>query len=327
MTVVLGADVGGTKTLVELWEVVGSDWHLLHRAKYASRDFPDLTALLQTFLKESSAHPQRACLGIPGPVIDQVAQVTNLGWRVSGAELEVALQIPCVTLLNDFAAVAYGALVLPPTDFVILQERPRRPQAPIALLGAGTGLGEALMIWQGDRYQVMPLEGGHTDFPPRNEQEMGLLRYLWQTYERVSVERVVSGAGLVAIYDYLKSIHFAPESPVVAAAMAEVKDRATVVSQYGLEGDPLCAEALRMFVDAYGAEAGNLALKSLPLGGVLIAGGIAPKILPKMTDGTFLQGFVNKGRFRPLMEQLYVAVITNPEVGLRGAVHLAAQGV
>ncbi len=123
MTVVLGADVGGTKTLVELWDVVGSDWHLLHRAKYASRDFPDLTALLQTFLRESPAHPQRACLGIPGPVIDQVAQVTNLGWRVSGAQLETALQIPNVTLLNDFAAVAYGALVLPPTEFVVLQER------------------------------------------------------------------------------------------------------------------------------------------------------------------------------------------------------------
>ncbi|ATS18096.1 glucokinase [Parathermosynechococcus lividus] len=325
MSIILGADVGGTKTLVQLWEVVGSDWHLLRSATYASRDFANLTQLLQDFLSQGSVVPQRACLGIPGPVIDQTAQVTNLGWRVSAHELQDALNIPCVTLLNDFAAVAYGSLVLPPSDIVVLQERPRRSQAPIALLGAGTGLGEALMLWQGDRYQVLPIEGGHTDFPPRNELEIGLLRYLWQHYERVSVERVVSGPGLVNIYDYLKSIEFAPETAAVQTAMATM-DRAAVISQFGMAGDPLCAQALTMFVAAYGAEAGNLALKSLPLGGIFIAGGIAAKILPKMTDGTFLTHFLDKGRFRPLMEQLFVAVITNPEVGLLGTVHLAAQG-
>lgn len=325
MSIILGADVGGTKTLVQVWEVEGKDWRRLRSAQYASRDFPHLTALLEDFLAQGDIRPQRACVGIPGPVIDQVAQVTNLGWRVSAHELQAALGIPQVTLLNDFAAVAYGSLVLPPSDFVVLQERPRRSQAPIALLGAGTGLGEALMLWQGDRYQVLPIEGGHTDFPPRNELEIGLLRYLWQRYDHVSVERVVSGSGLVHIYEYLKSLEFAPETPEVQAAMATM-DPAAVISQFGMAGDALCAQALTLFVAAYGAEAGNLALKSLPLGGVFIAGGIAAKILPKMTDGTFLNHFRDKGRFRPLMEQLFVAVITNPEVGVLGTIHLAAQG-
>ncbi len=324
MNRLLAGDIGGTKTILRLDEVQASGPTTLAESTYPSAQYPHLNAIVQTFLAEVGGElPQRACLAIAGPVVDNSSRLSNLSWTLDADQMQQVLQIPHIHLINDFAAVGYGILALQPTDLCILQAAPVVPQQPIAVLGAGTGLGEALLVWQQDQYQVLSLEGGHADFPARNPLEIGLLQYLQHRHGRVSVERVVSGQGLSAIYQYLREAQFAPESFQVRQAM-EQTDPAAVISTYGLAGtDPLCQQTLDMFIAAYGAEAGNLALKSLPYGGLYIAGGIGPKILAKMQNGTFVQNFLDKGRLRALLEKIQVSLILNSKVGLIGAALLA----
>ncbi|MDG2990964.1 glucokinase [Candidatus Synechococcus calcipolaris G9] len=324
MTTILSGDIGGTKTILRLTQVNPPQVKVLAEETYASGDFPHLTPLIRQFLDQIPGHdPDRACLAIAGPVFNQTSQVTNLGWHLRADDMAADLNIPDLTLINDFVAIGYGILTLNRADLYVLQDRPSHDHAPIAILGAGTGLGEALLVWQGDRYQVLPLEGGHTDYPPRNPLEIGLLEYLLKKLGRVSVERVVSGQGICNIYAYLRDTGKFPESAKLAQQMSRELD-AAIISDAAMAGqDPLCEKTLDMFIAAYGAEAGNLALKTLPLGGVYIAGGIAAKILAKLQDGKFLDSFVDKGRLRPLLEQLPVSIVLNPKVGLQGA-HLVA---
>lgn len=328
MTRLLAGDIGGTKTILRLVELKDQHLETLAEATYVSADYPHLNQIIETFLKDKNGEcPQRACLAIAGPVVEgQTAQLTNLPWQLDRQQMQTVLQIPQIELINDFAAVGYGILALDPEDLCVLQDVPTLSQRPISIVGAGTGLGEALLLWQQDRYQVLSLEGGHADFPARTELEIGLLQSLRQQHGRVSVERVVSGQGIPAIYAYLRDRGIAPESPEVRSQMQN-QDPAAVIADFGLtKTDQLCDQTLEMFVAAYGAEAGNLALKSLPFGGVYIAGGIAPKLLPRLQEGGFISNFLDKGRMRSLLETIRVSVVLNPKVGLMGAVLTAARG-
>ncbi|QFS45063.1 glucokinase [Nostoc sphaeroides] len=340
MTLLLAGDIGGTKTILRLAETSDSSAiHTIYQESYHSADFPDLVPIVQQFLvKANTPIPEKACFAIAGPIVKNTAKLTNLVWFLDTERLQQELGIPHISLINDFAAVGYGILGLQKQDLLTLQVGKPQPETPIGIIGAGTGLGQGFLIKQGNHYQVFPSEGGHADFAPRNEIEFQLLRYLLGKHDiqRVSVERVVSGMGVVAIYQFLRDRKFAAESPDIAQivriweqeAGQEEKsvDPGAVIGTAALEKrDRLCEQTLQLFIEAYGAEAGNLALKLLPYGGLYIAGGIAPKILPLIQNNGFLLNFTQKGRMRRLLEEIPVYVILNPQVGLIGAALCAAR--
>ncbi len=350
MVLLLAGDIGGTKTILRLVQgEMGSGDRLFrlvprYEARYLSGHYPSLVPLVRDFLAAAAQetgetlHPQRACFAIAGPVVNNTCKLTNLPWDLDGDRLSKELGIDQVTLINDFAAVGYGVLGLEPSDLHTLQVGEPQAHAPIGVIGAGTGLGEGFLIPQGDDYQIYPSEGGHADFAPRSELEFQLLKYLLDKHNilRVSVERVVSGQGVVAIYQFLRDRGSANESPDVAQAVrtweAEAgqteksTDPAAAISLAALAGrDPLSEQAMQLFVQAYGAEAGNLALKLLPYGGLYIAGGIAAKNLPLLQQGDFLRSLNDKGRISSLIKKVPVHVILNPQVGLIGAALYAAR--
>ncbi|ARV61908.1 glucokinase [Nostocales cyanobacterium HT-58-2] len=340
MTLLLAGDIGGTKTILRLVEA--SDKSLLrtiYEERYHSADFFDLVPMVQQFLlKANTATPQKACFAIAGPVVNNTAKLTNLVWFLDTERLQQELGIPQVSLINDFTAVGYGILGLDKQDVLTLQAGKLNLEAPIAILGAGTGLGQGFLIKQGNNYHVFPSEGGHADFAPRTELEFQLLKYLLDKHDiqRVSVERVVSGMGIVAIYQFLRDRKIAAESPEIAQIIRTWEQEAgrqeksvdpgAVIGKAALEkSDRLCEQTMQLFVEAYGAEAGNLALKLLPYGGLYVAGGIAPKILPLIQEGKFMLNFTQKGRMRPLLEDIPVYVVVNQQVGLIGAAISAAR--
>lgn len=323
----LTGDIGGTNTRLRLYEQTPTEIVSLNLDRdYLSAKFLSLNSIVTKYLQEvtdDNPPPKAACFAIAGPVSNDhsKAEGTNLSWpRLDARQMEDELGITTIRFINDFAAVGYGILALQPDDVVVLQDRPKVSQAPIAVLGAGTGLGEALLVWQQGGYEVLATEGGHRDFAARTESEVGLLQFLRERHGRVSVERVVSGEGIYRIYEYLRATGFAPTSDDVEAELAQGNAPA-VVSKHALaKSDRLCTEALDLFVAAYGAEAGNLALSSLPYGGLYLAGGVGAKILPKLQDGMFMKNFLDKGRMQSLLENIPVYLITNPRVGLLGAV-------
>ncbi|MBN3890930.1 MAG: glucokinase [Nostoc sp. JL31] len=340
MTLLLAGDIGGTKTILRLVETSDSpNSHTIYQESYHSADFSDLVPIVQQFLvKANTPTPEKACFAIAGPIVKNTAKLTNLAWFLDTERLEEELGIPHISLINDFAAVGYGISGLQKQDLHTLQVGKPQPETPIAIIGAGTGLGQGFLIKQGNDYQVFPSEGGHADFAPRNEIEFQLLKYLLGKHDiqRISVERVVSGMGIVAIYQFLRDRKFAAESPDIAQivrtweqeAGQEEKsvDPGAVIGTAALEKrDRLSEQTLQLFIEAYGAEAGNLALKLLPYGGLYIAGGIAPKILPLIQNSGFLLNFTQKGRMRRLLEEIPVYVILNSQVGLIGAALCAAR--
>lgn len=345
MTLILAGDIGGTKTILQLVEYSdqGSRQNL-YEDTYPSRDFPDLVPIVQKFLSaatqklEREVIPEKACLAIAGPVVNDTCVLTNLSWFLDARDLEKDLEIAKISLINDFAAVGYGILGLETTDVCTLQVGKPADNAPIGVIGAGTGLGQGFLIPGQETYQVFASEGGHTDFAPRTELEFQLLQYLRSHYniDRTSVERVVSGQGIVAIYRFLRDRQLAQESPEIeqivkncdqeTASSENRIDPAAAIAKAAMDkSDILCQQTMQMFVEAYGAEAGNLALKLLPYGGLYIAGGIAAKIIPLITEGSFLGAFLQKGRVSPLLEKVPVRVILNPQVGLIGAVICASR--
>lgn len=334
MTLLLAGDIGGTKTILRLVEASDKPpLRTIYEERYRSGDFPDLVPIVQQFLlKANTPTPQKACFAIAGPIVKNTAKLTNLAWFLDTERLQQELGIPQVSLINDFAAVGYGVLGLDKQDVLTLQAGKPNPEAPIAIIGAGTGLGQGFLIKQGDNYQVFPSEGGHADFAPRSELEFQLLKYLLDKHDiqRVSVERVVSGMGVVAIYQFLRDRRIGSESPEIAQIVRTWEQEAgrqeksvdpgAVIGKAALEkSDRLCEQTMQLFVEAYGAEAGNLALKLLPYGGLYVAGGIAPKILPLIQQDRFLLNFTQKGRMRPLLEDIPLHVVLNQEVGLIGA--------
>jgi len=321
--VLLAGDVGGTKTALALFEARGGELAPLREAVLPSRDFPSLEDAIARFLGAGPGGSiDTACFGVAGPVVDGRCLATNLPWRLDERELAARIPAGRVKLLNDLEATGWGVLVLPSSALATLQAgTPRRGHG--VLIAAGTGLGEAMLIWDGTRHAVIAGEGGHVDFAPRTDVEMELLRFLRKEFGRVSYERVLSGPGLVSIYRFLCDNDGISEPRWLRDRM-EQEDPSAVVSEVGLAGGhPLCVQALDLFVSIYGAEAGNLALKALALGGVFVGGGIAPKIRPKLEDGTFTAAFHGKGRLADLLASIPVRLVLEPRAALLGAAQVA----
>jgi glucokinase len=311
--IVLAGDIGGTKT----WLRLSCAGKVLREERFDSAAFDGLATMIAGFLGDVA--PEGACFGVAGPVRDNSSQITNLPWRIEAAEIATRFAVPRVELINDFQAVAYGIEALAPGDLLTLQAGQEQKNGPRVVIGAGTGLGEGYLVWRGGAYRALPSEGSHADFAPADELQVDLWRWLKKRHGHVSWERVVSGPGLEAIYRFLRERGAMEESSLLAETMM-AGDPSAAISQFALaHRDPLASAALDLFVSAYGAEAGNLALKILASGGVYIAGGIAPKIAERLKEGGFMRAFLDKGRFAGLLSGIPVYVVLNPQVGLMGA--------
>src|SRR5262245_32232397 len=324
---VLAGDVGGTKTVLAVLEPGApgaAGMSVVREATLPSGEIETLEGAVEAFLLGAPRITVRAaCVGVAGPVVDGRCVATNLPWEVHERRLAAATHAP-TRLLNDLEATANGVLVLPPESFGILQEGAAQAVGNIALIAAGTGLGQALIIADGQGHRVLPSEGGHADFAPRDEAQVDLLRFLRAEFGHVSWERVLSGPGLHSIYRFLQ-MRAGRAAPTWLRERLQRDDPSAVIGEVALEErDPVCVEALDLFVAVYGAQAGNLALETLALGGVVVAGGIAPKIEPRLTDGRFMDAFRAKGRFDSLLASIPVRVARDPRAPLWGAAHVAA---
>ena len=322
---ILAGDIGGTKTLLALFDDAAGTLQLRRDATFPSQEAASLEAILTGFLGTTATPLRAACFGVPGVVIDGRCETTNLPWTLDERTLAQRTGAPRVKLLNDLEAAAYGMLHLEAHELAPLNAgtRPSR-RGNVAVIAAGTGLGEAMLIWDGSHHMPVASEGGHADFAPRTDQELELLRYLRGTFgSHVSYERVLTGPGLHNIYNFLRDTGYAPEPPWLAAQLISGDPSATI-AEVGLAGrDPLCMATLDLFASAYGAEAGNMALRCLAIGGVFVGGGIAPKLLPTLRNGRFMQAFTAKGRFAELLQSIPVHVALNPRAPLLGAARYA----
>jgi len=319
----LAGDIGGTKTILALVE----DRKIFRRETYPSARFASREEWVKAVLGGRPRAITRACVGVAGPVLDDVCRATNLPWVIDARHLERELELPRVALVNDFHALAIGITELSPSELATLNDAPSDPRGPWVVIGAGTGLGEAGVPTSATGYEVLSSEGGHTDFGPRTDLEIELLRFLKQRHGRVSYERIVSGPGLVNLYEFFRAREPGKASAAVEAQLAaDPAGRAACISAHALAGDDeLCQRALDLFVTVYGSEAGNLALKVLARGGVFVAGGIAPKILPRLLDGAFERAYLDKGRLSSVLERTPVRVVKNADAGLLGAAAIAAR--
>ena len=321
---VLAGDIGGTNTRLALYDVNGRRLEALTVQSYPSQQYDSLGAVMREFLDTHRHPPQAACLGVAGPVHNQVAKITNLPWQIDAAEIAGDFGIGSVSLLNDLEATGWGLPTMQADDLCTLQDGDTQASGNAAIIAAGTGLGQAGLYFEGEQHQPFACEGGHTDFSPQTELDMALLRYLQQQYEHVSWERVVSGSGLVSLHACLCDLR-QREIPDWLQQSMQAGDPAAAISSAAQQGrDEICTEALQWFIHLYGVEAGNLALKLMASGGMYVAGGIAPKILEQMQDGTFIEAFCAKGRMRVLMERMPVRVVLNDDVALQGAAVKAA---
>jgi glucokinase len=325
--VILAGDVGGTKCNLALFtEKDGKLTPVLQR-RFPSKDYPQFEALVGEFMKQAESHGANerlvsAGFGVAGPVVQNRVKATNLPWVVEGSALAQQLGVQRVVLLNDLGATAHSLPHLTPQDFCVLNAGTAAPGAAKALIAAGTGLGEAILFWDGIHYQAAPSEGGHTDFAPRTGQQIELLRFMNQRYPQVSWELILSGRGFKTLHEFLDSSVRHPSFDVPGG------DAAPEITQGGLARTcPVCVAALDLWTAIYGAEAGNLALKVLALGGVYVAGGIAVKILEKIKDGTFLKNFADKWKFESLLKNIPVSVVLNESAPLLGAAYEALAAV
>ena len=351
---ILAGDIGGTKTHLALFEWKTERVEPVREETFHSADFQSLEDILEEFLNRPAPEPRissatdepdgtddpvvsvekepsrplvidAACMGVAGPVIENRCRTTNLPWVIDGPAIGDRFTIANVRLLNDLEATAYGILLLREDEvFTLNAGTPPKKRQALALIAAGTGLGESILFWDGADYRPMPSEGGHADFAPNSDSEIELLRHLRGSYLHVSYERVLSGPGLHAIYDYLRDTK--KNEPTWLAEKIKVEDPAATIAQAGLSGKvEIAKQALDLFASIYGAEAGNLALKALALDGVYVGGGIAPKLIEKLKDGTFMRSFTNKGRYKRLMSTIPVKVVMNPKTGLLGAASVAGR--
>jgi glucokinase len=327
----LAADVGGTKAALALATAGGARPQIVAQHVYACREFDGLQPIVAAFLQQQPVAGHRgaiaaACLSVAGPVAANATTLTNLGWKVSGNALAAELRLPEVRLVNDFEAAGLGISRIAANELETLQEGSPVARAARLVIGAGSGLGVGLLTWQDDGYAVHPSEAGHADFAPVDELQDRLLVHLRRTYGRVSYERVVSGPGLMRIFSFLQETGVGVPSKQLSDADKTRQDTAELIAEFAVAKlDPLAARALELFVAIYGAFAGNMALAMLAHGGVYIAGGIAPKIAPKLKEGAFMRAFTGKGRFSELLTTMPVHVVMNPLVGLYGALLEAAR--
>jgi len=321
----LAGDIGGTNTRLTIYRASGDNrYETLREQVFSSGRYPDLESILEQFLGDVAQRIERACFGVAGPVIDQTSEATNLPWRISAEHIQQRFGFEQCWLLNDLEANAWGIGALQAQDLAVLNEGNPQARGNASIISAGTGLGEAGLYWDGRMHRPFASEGGHTDFSPSDRLEFALFERLAGEFGRVSWERVVSGPGLAAIYHFLGDDHASPTPDWLAREMQN-KGVAPTVSRVALEQrDPLCVEALDLFVRLYAREAGNHALKIMAGGGVYLGGGIAPQILTRLQQPDFIETFFDKGRMRPLMEAMPVKVILNDKAALLGAARFAA---
>jgi len=322
---ILAGDVGGTKTSLALYRPEARGLLRDRMATYRSREHAGLDPILRDFLGGGGS-VERACVGVAGPIEDGRCRLTNLDWEVDEASLRRTLGIREAYLVNDLQATASSLPFLQESDRATIQEGEADPRGNMAVLSAGTGLGEGFLVGAAAGYVPLASEGGHVDFAPRGEREMRLHAFLRGKHGRVSVERVLSGPGLHDVYRFLLEEERMAEEPGIAAEVSGAEPQRAIV-RHGLAGGPgACAETLRIFCSLYGSQAGNLALHYLATGGVYLGGGIAPAILPALRRGEFLSAFLDKGRMRTLLSRVPVTVILDPAAPLLGAAKFAATG-
>ena len=321
---ILAGDIGGTKVNLAFF---GPDELFPtpeHQGTFSSHDYGSLAEIVGCFLAERQLKADYACFGIAGPVRQGRAQLTNLPWLIDAHELTRSLDLKCVWLINDLEANAHGIAGLAPEDFVVLNYGEAGAVGNAVVISAGTGLGEAGLFWDGNRHLPIASEGGHADFAPRTDLDMELLRYLHARFTQVSWEHVLSGPGFFHIYEFLRDTERGQEPAWLAAEISR-EDPPVPITRAALAGkSDLCVRTLDLFVTYYGAEAANLALKMLAIGGVYLGGGIAPKIITKLKDETFLEAFIGEGRMKTLLAAIPVRVIMNEKTALIGAARYAA---
>ena len=320
---ILAGDIGGTNARLAYFQPQNGHLRLISERVFPSREYSELGEIVSKFLQDSATRPDVACFGIAGPVHNGRVETSNLPWIIEQSRLAKQIQLPATLLINDLEANAWGIGALGPQDLVPLN-RVAQSVGNQAVIAPGTGLGEAGLFWNGSQHQVFACEGGHADFAPQGELQIDLLRFLASRYEHVSYERILSGPGLVNVYEFLREKGCGDEPAEFAGQLAQ-EDPAAEISRAALEGaNRLAEQALDLWISVYGAEAGNLALKAMATGGIFLGGGISPKILPKLTGPLFMRAFLEKGRLRPLLESIVVQIITNDKAGLLGAARCAA---
>ncbi len=315
---ILAGDVGGTKVRLAVFEERGGIT-CVDEEKFASRDFPDLSALLHQFLSpEHRKNISAACLGIAGPVKNGVCKATNLPWEISAEVLKKDLHIPKVDLINDLEANAWGLRCLSPEEFFTVNVG-EEAQGNRALISPGTGLGEAGIYWDGKAHRPFACEGGHCDFGPTNAEEIDLLNYLMRQHRHVSYERILSGPALFQIYRFLIDTKREKEDPAIAALMQQSEPQRVITEKGVSKESSACVRTCQLFVKLLGDEAGNLALKFLAIGGVFIGGGIAPHLLPFIKEGSFMKAFIDKGRLASVLSKIPIKIVLNEKTALLGA--------
>jgi glucokinase len=320
---ILAGDIGGTNARLAYFQAGNGHLQLVSERIFPSGEYSEFGDIVSRFLADARERPEVACFGIAGPVHHGRVETSNLPWVIEQSRLAKQIKLPATLLINDLEASAWGIGALSGKDFVALNSVvPSNGNQ--AVIAPGTGLGEAGLYWNGKEHEVFACEGGHTDFAPQGELQIELLRFLAERYGHVSYERIISGPGLVNVYEFLRAKGCASE-PGGFAERLELPDAAAAISKAALEGsNPLAEKALDLWISVYGAEAGNLALKTMAVGGIFLGGGISPKILPKLNGPTFMRAFLEKGRLRRLLEGISVQVITNDKAGLLGAARCAA---
>ena len=320
---ILAGDIGGTNARLAYFQPQNGHLRLVSERVFPSREHSELGEIVSRFLDDSGTQPEAACFGIAGPVRNGRVETSNLPWVIEQSRLAKQIHLPATLLINDLEASAWGIGALSAADLVPLNGV-SGTTGNQAVIAPGTGLGEAGLYWDGSRHHVFACEGGHTDFAPQGELQIELLRFLRTRFGHVSYERILSGPGLVNVYEFLRDIGHGKETSELATTM-QSHDPAAAISHAALAGtDKLAEQALDVWIAVYGAESSNWALKAMATGGLFLAGGITPKILPKLKGPLFMQAFLEKGRMRPLVESMPVHVVTNEKAGLLGAARCAA---
>jgi len=321
---ILAGDIGGTNARLAYFQPQNGHLRLVSERVFPSREHSELGEIVTKFLDDSGTRPEVACFGIAGPVHNGRVETSNLPWVIEQSHLAKQIHLPATLLINDLEAIAWGIGALDAIDLVALNHVSGPAVGNQAVIAPGTGLGEAGLFWDGARHHVFACEGGHTDFAPTDDQQIELFRYLKARFGHVSYERALSGPGLVNVYEFLRDTGSEKEQPELAAAV-KTDDAAAAISHAALNNScPIAVKALDIWITVYGAEASNLALKTMATGGLFLSGGISPKILPKLTGPLFMQSFLDKGRLRHLVEAVPVQVVTNEKSGLLGAARCAS---
>ena len=321
---ILAGDIGGTNARLAYFQPQNGRFQLVSERVFPSREHRGLGEIVTRFLDESGTRPEAACFGIAGPVRNGRVETSNLPWVIEQSALATQIHLAATLLINDLEASAWGIGALGVEDLVTLNPGGGSVAGNQAVVAPGTGLGEAGLFWDGSRHHVFACEGGHTDFAPQGDLQIELLRYLTKRYGHVSYERILSGPGLVNVFEFLCDSGCGKQTAELSAAI-QVGDPAAAISRAALEGnDSLAGKALDLWISVYGSEASNLALKIMSTGGLFLAGGISPKILPRLKGPVFMKAFLDKGRMRPLVESMPVHVVTNEKAGLLGAARCAA---